>query len=764
MNPLLLGNYAPRCCGIATFTQDLRSALQQTPEADVPVAMVSDSPTGYEYPREVRHVLGQHDRADYRRLGRALNGSGHQVLCLQHEYGIYGGPSGSWLLDLLDEVTFPVVTTCHTVLEHPSFEERHVMNRLAKHSARLVVMTEKGRELLHRVHGVPKEKIAVIPHGIPDLHMSDETIDELRRQMGWNGRRIMLTFGLLSPNKGIENAIRALPAIVERHPDLLYVVVGATHPNLVREQGEAYRESLQALARELGVEAHLAFVNRFVSREELVRLIGAADIYVTPYLHEAQITSGTLAYAFGLGKPVISTPYWHAAELLANDHGRIVPFRDSAAIAAAANELLGDDATRQRIAQRAFERGRDMVWPAVGRAYLELFRQVAAEHQTPRALPAEPREKSDVTPMPRLTQVGQLFGPLGMYQHAKYAEPDLAHGYCVDDNARAVIALSDFMRFGGRASTSAELLRRGFQFLLEAYNPANGRYRNFRHTEGHWLEEAGSSDSQGRVFWALGHLSSHAPFPLMRAVAADWFAQDLRTPLGFQSPRTWAFVLLGLAAYRKTHPVHAPARAVQSELAGRLMALFERNGEPGWDWCEEVVTYDNARLCEALILTAAQTHEDAMLQTGLRTLQWLLRQQTSGSGYFVPIGCHGFFRKGDAAPARFDQQPLEATAMVAACLAAWRATQDATWLDHATQAHAWFLGENDLGVPVADLGTGGCHDGLQQHGLNLNQGAESVLAFVHSALLLRQAQLEAAGELVVPARPRGVVIPVAKVA
>ena len=381
-----LGNYAPRCCGIATFTQDLRAAVQTArPTLRAPVAMMSDDLHGYAYPEEVELVLDEKDRTAYTRAAGVLNRSGASVLSLQHEYGIYGGPAGSWLLDLLRQLHVPVVTTCHTVLRDPSPEQHRVTCEIARHSSRMVVMAEKGREFLRDHYGVPDRKIAVIPHGIPDQRLSVDERDLTRSALGWSQRRVLFTFGLLSPSKGIEHAVRALPEIVRRHPNVLYVVAGATHPNLLREKGEQYRESLRALAIELGVSAHLQFIDRFVSRDELVRLIAAADIYITPYLNEAQITSGTLAYAFGMGKPVISTPYWHAAELLANGNGMLVPFHDTAALAEAANLLIRDDDVREAMSARALNEGRRMSWQAVGQQYASVFADAAKVTQAPPA-------------------------------------------------------------------------------------------------------------------------------------------------------------------------------------------------------------------------------------------------------------------------------------------------------------------------------------------------------------------------------------------
>ena len=411
-----LGNYAPRCCGIATFTQDLRSAVQSArPSLEAPVAMMSDDLHGYAYPGEVKLVVDEKDRRSYAKAAELLNRSGASVVSLQHEYGIYGGPSGVWLLDLLRLLRLPVVTTCHTVLRDPSPQQHQVMSEIARHSAQVVVMAQKGRELLREIYNVPDHKITVIPHGIPDPEISAAGRVAIRETLGWSHRRVLFTFGLLGPSKGIEHAVRALPEIVKHHPDVLYVVAGATHPNLLREQGEQYRDHLRALAEELGVSEHLQFINRFVSRDELVQLIAAADIYITPYLNEAQITSGTLAYAFGMGKPVISTPYWHATELLADGHGVLVPFGNVEALAAAAVALIGDDAARQAMSDLAWQKGRRMTWAAVGNEYAAAFESAAL---TGRSRPAGVHPMP-VSTLPPLHHLQRMTGKHGLYQHAQ---------------------------------------------------------------------------------------------------------------------------------------------------------------------------------------------------------------------------------------------------------------------------------------------------------------------------------------------------------
>ncbi|RYD36792.1 MAG: glycosyltransferase [Verrucomicrobiaceae bacterium] len=733
----IIGNYAPRCCGIATFTQDLRtSVMDAQPGLEAPVVMVSDNPQGYSYPEEVRVVLDERTRSDYRRVAQEINRSGAEVVSLQHEFGIFGGPDGEWLIDLLKDLRVPVVTTCHTVLKDPSPGQKRTLQEIARLSSKMVVMAEKGREFLRDVFEVPNDKIVTIDHGIPDLRVSEAERTDLRRALGWENRRVLLTFGLLSPNKGVEHAVRALPRIVKEHPEALYVVVGATHPNLVKEQGESYREQLVALAEELGVSRNLQFVNRFVARDELVRLIAASDIYLTPYLNEAQITSGTLAFAFGLGKPVISTPYWHATELLANNAGMLVPFRDTPALENAALHLLNNDAERERMAAQAYERGHAMSWSEVGKIYHAVLEKASRETPVRRHAATVPASAPEVVRLEfpeRFLQLERMTGKFGIFQHSKRLEPDAAHGFCTDDNARAAIFLMDAAELGVDVTTPSlsQLWNSSVAMLYDAWNPSNGRFRNFMDVNGKWLESFGSEDSHGRALWSLGTIIAGHPDRATVEKLARLFSDACAVVRQYTSPRTWAFVLLGLAKYRTVFPLDTAAATLQKEMSDRLLDVFHRTAGLGWEWFENSVTYDNAKIPQALLVTYSQTRRPELKRVGLASLEFLVKAQTVSGGYFRPIGCHGFWQRGGA-PAVYDQQPLEVQATVAACLEAEQATGDPRWWNTAQSIHSWFHGRNDHRLPVAIAATGGCYDGLMERGFNLNQGAESILSYLQS--------------------------------
>ncbi len=750
-----LGDYLPRLCGIATFTHDLcESVAGAAPGSACFVGAVNDRLEGYEYPQRVRFELLEKDLDSYRRAADFLNFNNADVLCVQHEFGIYGGPAGSHLLALLKEVRMPVVTTLHTVLHKPDLAQRKVMDELARRSDRLVVMARKGAEILRDVYAIPETKIDIIPHGIPDVPYADSSA--FKTQFGVEGREVLMTFGLLGPGKGIEHVIEALPGIVKQHPNVVYLVLGATHPHLVAREGERYRLSLERLAEDRGVKQHVIFYNRFVSQEDLKEFIGATDIYLTPYLNEAQITSGTLAHVFGAGKAVVSTPYWHAQELLADGHGILVPFRDSAAITEGVCAFLGDPERLLRTGQQAHELGREMLWPVVARRYLESFQHARSDRKAvPRAafggwtLASRPY---DLPPL-RLDHLVRMSDGTGIFQHAIYNVPDYHHGYCTDDNARAFILcnLLDELRGESTGQNLDGLASSYLAFLASAQNRETGRFRNFMSHGRLWLEEAGSEDSHGRALWALGTGAARSLDDGRRRLSAHLFEHGLAVVPSFTSPRTWAFALLGIHEYLRHYPDHPKLHihALRAELTGRLVELWNRNATEDWPWFEVSATYDNARICQALILSGQWMPHPEALDIGLKSLRWLVSIQKTQAGHFRPIGSNGFYLR-DGARADFDQQPVEAQAMVSACLEAHRATHEEAWSREARRAFEWFLGRNDLGLPLYDSSTGGCGDGLHPDRVNENNGAESTLAFLLTLAEMNYAEYLIAHPLPLP--------------
>jgi glycosyltransferase involved in cell wall biosynthesis len=736
-----LGDYLPRKCGIATFTADLRCAIAaEFPAIQCPVVPVNDLAEGYDYPAEVRFEIAEQDLPSYLRAADFLNITDVDVVCVEHEFGIYGGPAGSHVLALLRELQMPIVTTLHTVLREPNEEQRRVMRELIRLSTRLVVMSERGREFLREVYHAPENKIDLIPHGIPDMPFADPNY--FKDEFGVAGRQVLLTFGLLSPNKGIEFALQALPDILREFPNIVYIVLGQTHPNLLRHEGEAYRLSLERLAKDLGVQKHVVFFNRFVELEELMRFIGSADIYLTPYLTEAQITSGTLAYAFGAGNAVVSTPYWHAAELLTAERGKLVPFRDARAIAAAVVELLRDEPLRHLMRKNAYKIGREMVWSRVAQLYAKSFEQARQDHSfigrksSPiKTLDEQPGQLPEL----KLDHLFRMSDSTGFFQHASFTVPNFAEGYCTDDNARALVLALMLNKLGHGSPQLATRAATYAAFLNHAFDRQQGRFRNFMNFERRWLEEVGSEDCQGHALWALGLCVSQAGQGSFQMLAAQLFEQALPVAAEFSSPRAWAFTLIGIDEYLRRFSGDRRANHIRGTLTTRLMQSYGDTAREDWQWFEEVVSYANAKLPHALILSGRCMNAAPLLETGLKALRWLVKNQTSEAGSFRPIGSNGFFPRGKER-ALFDQQPIEAQATVSACIEAYHATGDMFWVAEARRAFEWFLGRNDLGIALYDPGTGGCRDGLHVDRLSQNQGAESTLAFLLALAEMRALQ------------------------
>lgn len=726
----MIGNYLPRRCGIATFTTDLAESLAAAaPESDVWAVAMNDLPSGYPYPNRVHFEVRQHDRGDYPLAAEFLNMNGMEVASLQHEYGIYGGPAGGFILDLIGQLRMPVVTTLHTVLKEPSPEQLSVTSEIARLSARLVVMSSRAVGFLRDIYHVPAEKIAFVHHGIPDLPFVDPNYHKDR--FGVEGRTVAATFGLLSPNKGIEHMIRALPEIVKNHPEFIYLVLGVTHPNVKKHEGEQYRTSLERLATSLGVAKNVQFLNRFVDIGELCEFLGCADVYVTPYGDEAQITSGTLAYAMGSAKPVISTPYWYATEMLAEERGVITPFGDAEALAATVLALLADPVRRHAMRKRAYLFTRDAVWSQVAQQYFRVFAQAKERGQrlpTRRFAVQAVLPESTRLPDINLQHLRRMTDSTGLLQHGKFNIPDRACGYCTDDNARALVltvSAQDFLTGDDKLASMGTCY---LSFLAHAFDPATGRFRNFMCYDRRWGETDGSEDSQGRALWALGVTVGRAVDEGQLAAATALFSRALPAAEAFSSPRAWAMTQIGIHAYLERFTGDSKAKRMARLLASRLLRTFRRNATKDWFWLEDVLTYDNGKLAQALLVTGELLADKRMISAGLEALEWLTEVQIR-DGRFVPVGNDGWYRR-DGQRARFDQQPIEAQSMIEAYVAAHTVTSDTRWAELAYQVFQWYQGQNDLNVPLYDLQTGACYDGLGPEGPNLDQGAESTLVWL----------------------------------
>ncbi|GHV64147.1 glycosyl transferase [Spirochaetia bacterium] len=742
LNIAFIGNYLPRQCGIATFTTSLcESVAAVRPGLSCFAVPITDISEGYDYPDRVRFEIEEKNLESYRRAADFLNSNNPDIVCLQHEYGIFGGEDGIFLLSLIRKLRMPIVTTLHTIMQNPSSRQRRILGEIADRSSFVAVMTEKAVELISSVYNVSQSKIRLIPHGIPDMPFIDPSF--YKAQYDLAEKTVLLTFGLLSPNKGIEQVIRALPGIIKVKPETIYIVLGATHPGLIRHEGEAYRLSLQQLAAELHVEKHVLFRNRFVSADELKEFLVMADIYITPYLYEEQITSGTLAYSFGIGNAIVSTPYWHAAELLAEGRGILVPFRSPEAIAEAVIHLASNETERNAMRKNAYLAGREMIWPNVARKYVELFTEARQTYHNQVTLPLGgffSEEEQNELPRLKLDHIQRLTDDTGMFQHAVYTVPNYNEGYCADDNARALILMVLLAAQADEENPEFDRLAGIYLGLLQfAYNEKSGRFRNFLNFDRTWVDETASEDSHGRVVWALGTCLGKYHNPGFQGTAAKLFEQGLPIVTQFSSPRALAFSIIAIHEYLQRFSGDRLADGIREELSIRLFNLYKKNAHPEWPWFEPYLTYDNAKLSQALILSGSDTGNTEMLEAGMMSLKWLMETQTSPHGHFRPIGSDRVYNRGGEKPL-FDQQPLEANSAISACLEAYRISGDMFWRREAQRAFRWYLGGNDLSLFVFDASSGGCHDGLHVDRLNQNEGAESTLAFQIALAEMKEAE------------------------
>ena len=767
-----LATYVPRQCGIATFTRDLVEGLRAHGRTDGRLRVVALERRGERlaYPPIVRHRLPASNRAEYCRLAARLEADGVEIVCIQHEYGIFGGPSGAHLLDFLDALTVPVVTTLHTILTHPTLLQRRILERLAERSARLVSMSERGRAILVEGYGVPVDRVEVIPHGVPDFVALDPALAKAR--IGVGDGPLILSFGLLGPHKGLGLVIDALARINADVPEAHYAVVGATHPEIRRRTGEAYREELAAQAARLGLEGRVHFVDRYVDDAELATWLSASDIFVTPYGNAQQITSGTLAYALAAGVAVISTPYEHAIELLGDGHGVLVPFDDADALAEALTRLLADEGGREALRRRARALGRTMIWPRVAERYLGLFAAIVSAQGRPARepvgivilpasgvaprfrpgwLPEATEELTEESPgefpedlpspeeVPAATRrhLDELSDRVGIFQFADGRRPDPTYGYCTDDIARALrVDLRHAATAAGPIVAAAT--RRELAFLQAAFDPLTGRFRNLRTSDGRWLELMGSEDAHGRAVQALGEAIARSHDWAAAAAARRLFIAALPAALELGHARPWAYALLGCAAALEGELSTPQALPALEALAGQLAAAVElaRAADPAWPWPETPVTYDNGIVPEALIVAGVRLERPELVALGTSVLDWLLVAETGPEGRLRPVGNHSWWPHGGR-PAPWDQQPIEPASLVFAAAAALEATGEAHWAKAATQAYRWFLGANDHGIALADPDRGACRDGLGADGANRNEGAESTLVWLLSVERIR---------------------------
>jgi len=736
-----ISTYPPRECGIATFNQNLRRAINVNfpgrealnPGSFVVALNDSESIREYEYPNEVKYIIRQNHQKDYIRAANYINTSDADVCVLEHEFGIYGGECGIYILPLINRLEKPLISILHTVLKDPGYVQRIIIREIAEQSSKIIVMSKRAVEFLTGIYDIPAEKIQIIEHGVPDVEASIE--NPVKNLSQFKNHRVLLTFGLLSRNKGLETVIRALPKIVEIHPDVMYVVLGNTHPGVIKNSGEEYRDHLKTIATQLNVSKHLSFINKFVSEEELVNYLTAAEIYVTPYLNEAQITSGTLSYAVGAGAAVVSTPYWHATELLANNCGRLFDFKNAEALAEIINELLDQELVLNELKENAYQYGLHLRWPVIGAEFIKVAQEACANHDFRDRILKNSIVDPEIMPKFSLTHVLRLTDDTGIVQHAKYGIPNLKEGYCLDDNARALImALMAYQR--SKSKEAFELLPIYLSFI-HYMQTDDGNFRNFLSFNRQYLDEVGSEDSFGRTIWALGYLIGCAASNSYREFALELFHRSFPHFKALKHLRGMANTIIGVSLYLQVVSGDEGMLNELNRLTQPLLEAYENNQSEDWQWFEEKMTYDNAILPLALLHSCEITGNERTREVALKAMAFL-DKLTLSNGYLSPVGNDGWYYRGGAFPT-FDQQAIETMAMVLMHFQAYKIFRTPQYIEKMFLSYKWFLGENTLRAPLYDHETKGCCDGLLPAGINRNQGAESTLAYLISHLTVLKA-------------------------
>jgi len=729
MRIVYIASYGPRKCGIATFTGNKFMGMNcgpGNPCNEGIVVAVNDPNNEYDYPAEVKYVIHQDMAGDYIEAAKFINNTDADICILEHEFGIFGGSDGSYILSLLHRLRMPVIAVLHTVLKTPSNHQRDITKEIAATAAKTVVMSKKAVEFLTQVYGIPESKISIIDHGIPDFEFNKA---EIKKELGFEDKKLMLTFGLIGRNKGIETVLKALPPVVKKHPETLYIVLGKTHPSVVKHSGEEYRDYLKGLANELNIEEHVLFVDEFTDEKKLFKYLSAADIYITPYLNEAQITSGTLSYAVGAGCAVVSTPYWHAAELLTPDKGRLFNFNDHEQLSQILEALSDDNALLDELRSNARAYGREVTWPKIGEKYLELSRQIMKQHRL-QLTGIKTRKDSPVLPMFALDHIRRMTDATGLFQHANFGIPNYKEGYCLDDNARALLMVT--MAFRQQKHMQALELAPVYLSYIHYMQNDDGTFRNFLSFNRNFLDEVGSEDSFGRTIWALGYLLSNPTTDMHYRSAKKMFFSAAPNFEKLEHIRGIANTMIGISSYLQGAKEDEQMKEILQRLAGRLLAHYEENRRDDWKWFEPQLTYDNAVLPLALWHAAEMTGDDKIRSVAKESMDFLTGI-TLKNGYLSVIGNEQWFAA-DGNKSRFAQQPVDAMMMVLLFQKAYQLSADKACAERLNTSFMWFLGQNDLHLSLYNKETKGCFDGLESYGVNQNQGAESTLAYLISYL------------------------------
>jgi len=726
-----IGTYPPRECGIGTFTMNLYRSMVIEHKIDKDsidgfIVAMNDHEQTYDYPEEVKYTIRQEHQRDYLSAVKFINLSGADLCILEHEFGIFGGQDGVYILSLLHRLEIPMIVTIHTIIKAPSYNEKAILMEICRMANKIVVMSHKAIEFLTGIYNVEREKIVFADHGVPDILFSQI---QSKEEFNLENKKVLLTFGFIGRNKGIETVIKALPGIVEKYPEVLYMVLGKTHPNVLRYSGEEYRNYLQHLVKSLNLGDHVFFLNEYINQKELFKYLSACDIYITPYTNEAQITSGTLSYAIGVGSAVVSTPYWHAAELLADGRGKLFDFNDSEGLSTILMELLDNPDILKNLRKKAYDYGRKITWPRTGEKYIAVAKKILKDKPNvfvKKEISLDPL----ILPPFSLAHIKRLTDDTGIIQHANFGIPNLKEGYCLDDNARALLMV--LMAYRQKKDSLALDLSPIYLSYINYMQNRDGTFRNFLSFSRDFLDEVGSEDSFGRTIWALGYLLGNAPNDAYYQTGRSVFFNASPNFEKLQSIRAIANTLVGISHYLKSNPSDDSMMERLRSLSYKLIRHYEENSTIGWKWFEPLLAYDNGMLPLALLHSAEILKDSKITEIALETMNFLT-EITLKDGYFSAIGNQKWYKKGGERSI-FAQQPVDALAMVLMYHQAFHLTRDKEYLTKLFSCFMWFLGENDLRMNLFDFETKGCCDGFESYGVNRNQGAESSLAYLISHL------------------------------
>ncbi len=726
-----IGTYPPRECGIGTFTKNLYKSMVinngiSKDSIEGFIVAMNDHDQTYDYPEEVKFTIRQEHQRDYLSAVKFINLSGADLCILEHEFGIFGGQDGVYILSLLHRLEIPLIVTLHTIIKAPSYNEKAILVEICRMATKIIVMSHKAIEFLTSIYNIEREKIVFTDHGVPDIQFSQV---QAKEEFHLENKRVLLTFGFIGRNKGIETVIKAMPKVIEKYPDVLYMVLGKTHPNVLRYSGEEYRNYLHHLVKSLHVNNHVFFLNEYINQKELFKYLSAADIYITPYTNEAQITSGTLSYAIGVGSAVVSTPYWHASELLADGRGKLFDFNDSEGLSSILLELLGNPDELRNLRKKAYDYGRKITWPKTGEKYVVVAKKIL-EYKPKVLVKKEITIDPLILPPFSLAHIKRLTDDTGIIQHANFGIPNLKEGYCLDDNARALLMV--LMAFRQKKNSLALDLSPIYLSYINYMQNKDGTFRNYLSFNRNFLDEVGSEDSFGRTIWALGYLLDNAPNDAYYQTGRSLFFNASPNFETLQSVRGIANTIVGISYYLMSNPSDDSMIERLRNLTYKLIEQFEENSSPEWQWFEPWLTYDNGMLPFALLHSAERLKESKITEVGLKTMNFLT-ETTLKDGYFSAIGNEKWYNKGGERSI-FAQQPVDTLAMVLMYHQAFHLTKDKEYLTKLFSCFMWFLGENDLRMNLFDFETKGCCDGFESYGVNRNQGAESSLAYLISHL------------------------------